>query len=132
MRALVVGATGLVGSRLVPVLVAQGVEVTATARREAQGALPGVRWCQAELGVPATLEAAVAAARPEVIVNCAGLTDVDGCERAPEQAWVANVEGVASLARLARGAGAHLVHVSTDYVFDGEAGPYRPDAIPNP
>jgi dTDP-4-dehydrorhamnose reductase len=132
MRALVVGANGLVGSRLVPVLVGAGAQVTALARGPARASWPGVAFISAELGDAQALEAAIASAKPDVIVNCAAMTDVDGCEREPVKAWVANVEGVATLARAARSSAAHLLHVSTDYVFDGDAGPYDTEDVPNP
>lgn len=132
MRALVVGANGLVGSRLVKALAAQGTQVTALARGVARSTWPGVAYVSADLGDATALESAVTAAKPEVIINCAAMTDVDGCEREPVKAFIANVEGVATLARTARLAQAHLVHVSTDYVFDGDAGPYDTEAIPNP
>jgi dTDP-4-dehydrorhamnose reductase len=60
------------------------------------------------------------------------MTEVDACEKDPEAAYAGNVNAAAAVARGARKAGAHLVHVSTDYVFDGEAGPYDEAAVPNP
>lgn len=132
MRVLVVGANGLVGSRLVPALLTSGHEVTAVARGEARRTWKGVPFVSADLRDAKGLARAVTGASPDVIVNTAAMTDVDGCERAPFEAYEANVAGVGTLACLARERGAHLVHVSTDYVFDGEAGPYAPEAIPNP
>ena len=60
------------------------------------------------------------------------MTEVDACERHPDAAWAANVLAAAHVARHAHRAGAHLVHVSTDYVFDGQDGPYDEEARPNP
>ena len=132
MRVLVIGANGLVGSRLVTALDRGGHDVTAVARGVSRHPRERVPFVSAELGDAEALASAVSTANPDVIVNTAAMTDVDGCERAPQKAFEANVSGVATLARLAREKGAHLVHVSTDYVFDGEAGPYAPDAVPNP
>jgi dTDP-4-dehydrorhamnose reductase len=78
------------------------------------------------------VEGIVAEARPEVVINTASMTDVDRCERNPEMAYASNVEATAHLCRAARSAGAHLIHVSTDYVFDGERGPYGEEDVPNP
>jgi len=130
MRVLVTGANGLVGSRLVSMLAARGHEVTATGR--GQQRLGTASYFSADLGDAGALHFLAGTAKPEVIVNCGGMTDVDGCEREQAQAWAANVEGPATLSRAANALGAHLVHVSTDYIFDGAAGPYDVDAIANP
>jgi len=77
--------------------------------------------------------AAIAAARPDAIINCAAWTDVDGAETAEAEATAVNGDGPGHLARAAAAADALLVHVSTDYVFDGTATePYREDAPTGP
>jgi dTDP-4-dehydrorhamnose reductase len=77
--------------------------------------------------------AALLGARPEVVVHLAAMTSVDGCERDPEGARLVNVEGTANVARAAREAGASLVALSTDYVFDGQKeDPYDERDEPNP
>jgi len=131
MRLLVTGANGLVGSRVCQLLTEQGHEVVGTGRgaRRASGSW---RYVSADLSQAAEVAAAFEAAAPESVIHCASMTEVDACEKAPEQAHAANVDATAFVARGARTAGAHLVHVSTDYVFDGEAGPYAEDALPNP
>lgn len=66
--------------------------------------------------------------RPDVVVNVAAYTDVDGCETNKDVARAVNVDGVANLALVCRDTGCRMVHVSTDYVFDGRSDrPYRPD-----
>jgi dTDP-4-dehydrorhamnose reductase len=71
--------------------------------------------------------------KPETVINCAAYTDVDGCETDVETAMRVNAEGVAHLAMASREIGARLVHVSTDYVFDGGKGsPYAEDDAPCP
>ncbi len=71
---------------------------------------------------------AVRAHRPEVVVNCAAWTDVDGCEVDPDRARRTNAEAVGHLGEAADQIGAHLVHVSTDLVFDGQTDtPYPED-----
>lgn len=132
MRVVVTGANGLVGSRLVKALAVGGHEVLACGRGPSRLSGSGFTYASVELGDRARLVEALLPFRPEVIINPAGMTDVDGCERQPVAAYTANVEGVASLCLVARDAQAHLVHVSTDYVFDGQAGPYELTALPNP
>jgi dTDP-4-dehydrorhamnose reductase len=61
----------------------------------------------------------VAAQRPDIVINAAAFTDVDGAEDAADAAFAVNRDGPAALARACASAGATLVHVSTDYVFDG-------------
>jgi dTDP-4-dehydrorhamnose reductase len=71
--------------------------------------------------------------KPKTVINCAAYTDVDGCETNVETAMQVNGEGVAHLAMASREIGARLVHVSTDYVFDGGKGtPYVEDDAPCP
>jgi dTDP-4-dehydrorhamnose reductase len=79
------------------------------------------------------VRAAVRAARPDAIVNCAAWTDVDGAETAEADATRINGDGAGHLAAAATEIGAHLVHVSTDYVFPGDAtSPYAEDAPTGP
>ncbi|HEX6381578.1 MAG TPA: dTDP-4-dehydrorhamnose reductase, partial [Acidimicrobiia bacterium] len=80
-----------------------------------------------------SVELAVVSAAPAAVVNCAAWTDVDGCEADPERAVLVNALGVRHLAVACARVGAHLVHVSTDYVFSGEKdGPYDEWDEPDP
>src|SRR6056300_1273560 len=69
---------------------------------------------------------------PDVIIHGAAMTHVDQCELHPEQATLMNVEGTRNMAEAAQQVGAHLVHISTDFIFDGQDGPYKEEAEPNP
>ena len=131
MRITVTGANGLVGSRLCRLLVVEGHAVTAVARGERR-TVGDFEYLACDLGDRRSTAEALARARPEVVVNTASMTEVDACERRPEDAWTANVMAAANVALEARAVGAHLLHVSTDYVFDGQDGPYDEDARPNP
>lgn len=71
--------------------------------------------------------------RPDWIVNCAGYIDVDAAEKDSEIAYGINGQGAGIIGVAANSCDAHLVHLSTDYVFDGDADvPYRPHDTPNP
>lgn len=72
---------------------------------------------------------------PDAVINCAAWTDVDGAENHPEEAFLANTTGPGNLARALSGSKAMLVHISTDYVFDGKKplfSPYAEDDAPCP
>jgi len=70
--------------------------------------------------------------RPDFIINTAAMTNVDGCEIQRQEAWFSNVTFVEQLARLSLIVESHLIHFSTDYVFDGTKGPYTEQDQPNP
>lgn len=120
MRALVTGAGGLLAAAVVREFQAGG-DVIAFDHR------------QVDITDAARVARAVSDARPDVVVNCAAYTNVDGAEQDAQAALRVNALGVLALAGAARAAGAVLVHYSTDFVFDGEAErPYREDDEPNP
>lgn len=78
-----------------------------------------------DLARPASVAAAVVAARPDLVINAAAYTAVDKAESEPDLAFTVNRDGPAALAEACHQLGAPLIHVSTDYVFDGaKAGPY--------
>lgn len=69
---------------------------------------------------------------PEVIINAAAYTDVDGCEIHKDKAWATNVGGVKNLVDSCRKQKIKLIHLSTDYIFNGEEGPYTEEDPPAP
>ncbi len=116
-RAVVTGASGLLGASVLRVLRARLDAAEGWSRTVA--ALPdGTSLRQVEL--PSEGERALREARPDLVIHCAALTDVDGCERDPGGARALNTEAPALLAAAARELGARFVHVSTDAVYDGE------------
>lgn len=120
MKILVVGAAGRLGSAL-----ARGCSGWADVTAAARGDLD-VRDRRAVTDLVARL-------RPDVVVNGAAWTDVDGAEDEPAEALAVNAFAVRGLAAAARSAGAALVHFSTDFVFDGAGDrPYREEDPPNP
>lgn len=70
---------------------------------------------------------------PDIIINCAAMTAVDLCETEQNKAYSVNALGPKYIAKVANKIGAKLIHISTDYVYDGQAGtPYREESAPNP
>ena len=133
MRVLVTGSNGLVGSRLSRLLASQGHEVLGVSRgARAAFATGGYGYVSVDLTEDVQVDRAVEAFSPEAIVNTVAMTEVDACEKDPHLAYRINCDAAANIASAARRAGAHLVHVSTDYVFDGDRGPYSEDDVPNP
>lgn len=132
MRVLVTGGTGLLGYHLLSHLVSRGHEVYATFHRSQPPPLEGVEWVPIDLEDPRGAETCLSRVKPEVVVHTAAYTDVDGCETNRALAHRVNYLATSWLAGAAASAGAFLVYVSTDYVFDGERGLYREDDIPAP
>ena len=134
MRVLVTGSNGLLGTKLLEVMVPRAdLHPVASSRGPCANAYLGnVPFFTLDVTNPAQTTAVVAAAAPDVVIHTAALTDVDGCERAPADAHAINVVGAANVADACARVGARLVHLSTEYVFDGRAGPYHEEDPPNP
>jgi dTDP-4-dehydrorhamnose reductase/4-ketoreductase len=122
MRWLVTGAAGMLGRDTVEELRRRGANVT------------GLDRAALDITDPDAVRRAFAAHRPDVVVNCAAYTAVDDAETDEARALRINGDGPRLLARACADRGARLVHISTDYVFDGEARatPYPEDHPPAP
>lgn len=131
-RVLITGANGLLGQWLLNVL-ANDYEVHALGL-QAQPRLPGghFQYHAGDITDRQLLRELAQAIVPKFIINAAAFTDVDGSETQRELCWKVNVTGVENLVYAAQKVQARLVHVSTDYVFDGKAGPYCEEDRPNP
>jgi dTDP-4-dehydrorhamnose reductase len=133
-RVLIVGANGLVGQKLTEIFSNdRNFDLLISARQsEAYNKAASFGYVQLDATNLAAVKELVWNFSPEVIINAAAYTDVDGCEREKELSWKANVTAVENLITASRLVGARVVHISTDYVFDGKAGPYDETATPNP
>jgi dTDP-4-dehydrorhamnose reductase len=121
MRLLVTGAGGMLGRDVVAAARAAGHDVAAHGHDTL------------DVTDAAAVAAVMAGAAPDVVVNCAAFTDVDGAEAREDEAHAINATGAGNVARAAAAAGAAVVQVSTDYVFDGEARrPYVESDTPAP
>ncbi len=70
--------------------------------------------------------------QPTELINCAAMTHVDKCEQDKEKCWDLNVRAVEIMARVCKEFGVRMIHLSTDFIFDGEDGPYEERDTPNP
>ena len=121
MRILITGAGGMLGLDVQRAAEGDGHETVALTR------------AQLDITDADAVSAVVSAARADAVVNCAAWTDVDGAESRAQDATAVNGAGAGNVAAAAAEAGAWIVHVSTDYVFDGskpspyvESDPVRP------
>ena len=129
MQLLVVGAKGMLGSEMARQIGARGL-ADADARALELTALDLPEF---DITGQDAVRRTVEEVRPDVILNCAAYTDVDGCETHRDEAFAVNAEGPRHLAQAARSVGALLVHLSTDFVFDGEKRqPYVEEDLPRP
>lgn len=136
MHALVLGANGLLGSNLIDAAASRGWTVAGTYHTDApdfEVAGFDPELFEFDLRDATEFGAILDRATPDVVFNCAAMTDVDGCERDPERAHEINAEAPGELAARTADRDARFVHVSTDYVFDGTARtPYTESDDANP
>ena len=131
MRLLIVGANGLLGSNVVYAGRQRGWDVCGTYHSTRPAF--DVPLTQFDLGDYEEFGDLLEKYEPDVVVNCAAMTDVDGCERDPERAQLLNGDAPGGLAAHCAAHNVEFVHISTDYVFDGTArDPYAEEATPNP
>ena len=120
MKVMVLGGTGLLGSDIVELCRAEHEVISAGS-------------AEADITDFQSIYDYIKAHKPEVVVNCAAITDVDKCEENPDLAYKVNAMGPKNIAIACRDMNAKLIHVSTDYVFDGKKGePYTEFDQPNP
>ncbi|GIL23569.1 MAG: NAD(P)-dependent oxidoreductase [Bacteroidota bacterium] len=133
MRILITGANGLLGYKLIQLLAGKAdVTTIATARKKPADLPAAVQFVELDItNKPQTIEV-IASAKPDVVIHAAAMTQVDQCETERDKCWNANVNGVAHIITACAQTNAHLVHVSTDFIFDGTHGPLDETAIPNP
>ena len=126
MRLFLTGASGLLGGNFAAVAACAGHEVTGVVGSWSGDPITGLaRQLRLDLTDFESLAAAVRAARPEAIVNCAAVSEPAQCEREPERSAWLNVALPRRLAELAAELGVRLVQVSSEQVFDGTRAPYR-------
>lgn len=133
MKILITGANGLLGYKLVQLLSKQSdVQTIATGRRMISDLPANVSFSELDITDSLQTEKIISQLKPEVVINTAAMTQVDQCETDRDLCWKGNVTGVENLIAGCAKNQTHLVHVSTDFIFDGTQGPLDESAVPNP
>lgn len=133
-RVLVCGSNGLLGQRLAWLFDSDDEYEVLHSSHHRSFVQPDILldYTQLDISNRSDVKSLVTSFRPDVILNAAAMTNVDLCEREREQAWKMNVTAVENLVEVCRRIDAKLVHVSTDYVFDGRTGNYTEADRVNP
>ena len=129
---LITGANGLLGQKLVKDFHPHYKVIACDLHPQSYLSLPDLAYESLNITNRRQLGFHGSFCRPEVVVNAAAYTDVDGCEIHKDEAWAVNVGGVKNLVNLCKKEKIKLIHLSTDYVFNGEEGPYSEDDPPDP
>jgi len=133
MRILITGTNGLLGQKLVALLQdKKDIDVIATARGKSTTPLGRVVYYSLDITKEADVNRIISTTKPAVVINTAAMTQVDDCETNREQCWKANVDAVEYLVKACAKNNAHLVQVSTDFIFDGSHGPLDETEKPAP
>lgn len=133
MRILVTGSNGLLGQKLTTLLQEDNdVYLIATARGRSALKIKRGEYHSMDIADKDNVESVLRFTKPDVIINTAAMTQVDDCETQREACWKANVTSVEHLVRCCHSLHIHLIHVSTDFIFDGSHGPLDENAIPSP
>lgn len=131
-RLLIFGANGMLGQRLIEFYSKQpNIQLLACSMEE-EAVFEDIEYRQADITHRDEVKDLVYDFYPDVIVNAAAYTNVDLSETERELAWKTNVKAVEYIAEVSRVIDSHIVHISSDYVFDGTKGPYSEKDKPNP
>jgi dTDP-4-dehydrorhamnose reductase len=134
MKILITGSNGLLGQKLVQLLVMEGEDVIATAKEKNRLPLIQGHYIFDKLDItnPQQVNDILSHYKPEVVINTAAMTNVDQCEVEQEACKILNVQAVGNLIKGCENNGCHLIHLSTDFIFDGTKGPLTEEDKPNP
>jgi len=124
-RILITGCQGLLGQKLHKLLVASNTLFGLDLSPATHLGGDSFQYLALDITNRNQLVRAIAEIKPSFVINAAAMTDVDGCEADKDRCWRINVLAVENLIRACKRAVAHLIQISSDYVFDGRHPPYR-------
>jgi dTDP-4-dehydrorhamnose reductase len=132
-KILITGANGLLGQKLIHLLSQKPIDFLATGRGANRlQSLANVPYAEMDITKPAQIKALMADYQPDIVIHTAAMTQVDDCETQREACWEMNVKAVAYLIEACQINHTFLLHLSTDFIFDGKAGPYAETAEAKP
>lgn len=132
-RILITGANGLLGQKLVKLYsTVSDVQVVATGKGKDRNPKGDHQYLQMDVTTENEVTDVLSKTTPDIVINTAAMTHVDQCELDPDNCWKLNVSAVSYLIKACEVNKAFLLHLSTDFIFDGEKGPYKEDDQPNP
>jgi dTDP-4-dehydrorhamnose reductase len=132
MKILVTGANGLLGQKLVDLISSQpDHDLIATAKSKPHS-LSGGEFHLMDITQASQVEEVISRTNPDVVINTAAMTQVDQCETEKELCMLANAEAVRFMTNACKKGNIHLVHLSTDFIFDGSHGPLDENEKPAP
>jgi len=133
MKILLTGSNGLLGQKLVKLITNQSNhDLIATARGKNRLTDGNYTFKSLDITKREEVDQAIDALKPDVIINTAAMTNVDFCEADKEGCDALNIDAVEHLIKACERNNTFLIHLSTDFIFDGENGPYDEEAQPNP
>jgi dTDP-4-dehydrorhamnose reductase len=133
-KILITGSNGLIGQKLLVLLTSKTEnQVIATARGANRlPAYPNYTYHSLDITDPVQVEQVMALEKPDYVIHTAAMTNVDTCELEKQTCWQLNVKAVEYLAEACLKHNSFLLHLSTDFIFDGEHGPYTEEAAARP
>lgn len=135
MKILITGANGLLGQKLVELIINEGQhELVATARGANRLPFDINKYTYETLDITdqSQVNAVISKHKPDAVIHTAAMTNVDQCESEREGCWDLNVNAVQYITEACEAAKSFLLHLSTDFIFDGEDGPYDEEGEANP
>lgn len=132
-KILVTGSNGLLGQKLTDLLLQDSqYQLIATGLGDNRHPNKDINYVQLDITDEKNVQEVLNAQKPNFVINTAAMTNVDACETDKTLCDKLNIDAVLYLSKASSAINAKLIHISTDFIFDGKSGPYKEDALPNP
>lgn len=133
-KILVTGSNGLLGQKITEnILATRSAELIATSKGQNRYPVKyGYMYAEMDICNTQQVKLVLEKYGPDSVIHTAAMTNVDACENSKELCWALNVEAVKNLVTCCEDLDIHLIHLSTDFIFDGESGPYTEQDEPHP